>query len=114
MIELFENIKKRRIAKKWTQTELAEKIGYSDKSMIAKIEAGKVDLTQSKIVQFAKLFDCTPSELMGNVPNDNFKNNEDEALKRAMVIAYKLSKMTDEEKKRFDDMCKLMFPNIFN
>lgn len=48
-----------------TQSELAEKLGYADKSMIAKIEKGLVDLPQSKILAFAKALSISPGELMG-------------------------------------------------
>lgn len=65
MLELYKNIKEERLKKGWTQSDLAQKMGYSDKSMIAKIEAGKVDLPQTKIRLFAKIFNCTESQLMG-------------------------------------------------
>lgn len=65
MLELYKNIKNERIKKGWNQTELAKRVGYSDKSMIAKIEAGKVDLPQTKIRTFAEVFNCTESQLMG-------------------------------------------------
>lgn len=48
-----------------TQTDLALKMGYADKSMIAKIEKGNVDLPQSKILAFANVLETTPGELMG-------------------------------------------------
>ena len=54
METMYERIKRLRKAIDMRQTELASLMGYSDKSMIAKIEAGKVDLTQSKIVAAAK------------------------------------------------------------
>lgn len=65
MLELYKNIKKRRLELGMTQSDLAEKLGYSDKSMIAKIESGKVDLAQSKIIAFADALRATPSDLMG-------------------------------------------------
>lgn len=65
MIDLYKNIKKRRTDLHMTQSELAEKLGYADKSMIAKIEAGKVDLQRSKIIAFAKALETTPAILMG-------------------------------------------------
>lgn len=65
MLELYKNIKERRIKLGMTQTELAEKLGYSDKSAIVKIESGKIDIPQSKIVAFAKALHTSPSELMG-------------------------------------------------
>lgn len=65
MIELYKNIKAKRIELGMTQDELAKKLGYSGKSMIAKIESGKVDLSQSKIIAFANALDTDPGELMG-------------------------------------------------
>ena len=53
-MQLYENIKRRRNELNMTQTELAQKTGYSDKSMIAKIEKGVVDIPISKIDEFAK------------------------------------------------------------
>lgn len=65
MLELYKNIKRRRQQLKMTQTDLALKMGYADKSMIAKIEKGNVDLPQSKFLAFANVLETTPSELMG-------------------------------------------------
>lgn len=65
MLKLYENIRYYRKLNKWTQEELASRMGYTDRSMIAKIESGKVDLSQSKIMEFAKVFNVDPGELMG-------------------------------------------------
>ena len=65
MLELYENIRKRRKEIKMTQDELARRAGYTDRSAIAKIEAGKVDLPQSKIELFAGILNVSPSYLMG-------------------------------------------------
>lgn len=65
MLKLYENIKRLRKENNWTQEELAKKLGYTDRSSIAKIEAGKVDLAQSKIVEFAEVFGVEPGDLMG-------------------------------------------------
>lgn len=74
MLELYKNIKKQRQQLNLTQTELAQKLGYADKSMIAKIEKGQVDLPQSKIIAFADALETTPGLLMGwsepNAQND--------------------------------------------
>lgn len=64
MINLYKNIKELRIQNHWTQEELAQRMGYTDRSMIAKIEAGKVDLARSKIIEFAKVFNVPPGDLM--------------------------------------------------
>lgn len=65
MLNLYKNIKIERLRNGWNQSELAKRVGYTDKSMIAKIEAGKVDLSQTKIRAFANVFGVTESYLMG-------------------------------------------------
>lgn len=74
MLDLYSNIKNRRLELGMTQSELAKKMGYSEKSMISKIESGKVDLPQSKIVDFAKALNTTPSALMGWTTYDDLKD----------------------------------------
>lgn len=61
---LYENIKKRREELGMTKVRLAELVGY-DRSMITKIEQGKVDLTQSKIAALATALKTTTIALMG-------------------------------------------------
>ena len=65
MLPLYDNIRRRRIELGMSQQELAEKSGYTDRSSIAKIESGKVDLTQSKIIAIAKALNLAPGALMG-------------------------------------------------
>lgn len=65
MLDLYANIKNRRLALGMSQEELAQKVGYADRTSIAKIEAGKVDISQSKIMAFAAALNVTASELMG-------------------------------------------------
>lgn len=65
MLILYKNIKERRMELGMSQQELAEKSGYTDRSSIAKIETGKVDLTQSKIKAIADALNTTSAALMG-------------------------------------------------
>lgn len=58
-------IKARRQELHMSQRDLADRMGYSNHSTIARIEAGKVDLPQSRIVQFADALGVTPGHLMG-------------------------------------------------
>lgn len=73
-MKLYENIKKRREALNMTQAELAELVGYSDKSMISRVENGLIDLSQTKIMAFAEALRTTPTALMGPVdePDDYY------------------------------------------
>lgn len=61
---LYERIKDRRKELRMSQETLANKMGYSDKSMISKIERGKVDLSESKINQFAEALQTSPKPLV--------------------------------------------------
>lgn len=65
MLKLYENIRMYRKQAHLTQDELARRVGYTDRSSIAKIEKGLVDLSQTKIKQFADIFGVSASTLMG-------------------------------------------------
>ena len=71
MVQLYKNIRDRRNELGLTQTDLALKLGYADKSMIAKIEKGLVDLSQSKVMAFAEALEMSASELMGWADDDS-------------------------------------------
>ena len=74
MLTLYENIKTRREELGMTKVRLAELVGY-DRSMITKIEQGKVDLTQSKISAIAKALQTTTMKLMGDEEGDDTPSN---------------------------------------
>lgn len=59
-----DRIKQRRIELGMSQQELATAMGYTSKSTINKIELGKNDVSQSKVVKFSKVLNTTPSYLM--------------------------------------------------
>lgn len=64
-------IKALREEKKLSQSALAELVGYKDKTAIAKVEAGKVDLPQSKISAFAKALNTSTSYLFADGSGEN-------------------------------------------
>ena len=117
--DIGKRIKERREELKMSQDELAAKAGYTSRSAISRIEKGENDLTQSKIVKFAKILNTTPSWLMGWTeshsdkpvkqisPKIKFNSAEDAVqflLSLPMVEAYggyDLEKMTDQEKVDF-------------
>lgn len=65
MSSIYERIKQRRIELGMTVEELANKMGYKDKSSISKIENGKADIPTSKVVAFAKALETTTAYLLG-------------------------------------------------
>lgn len=60
-----EMIRQRRLELHMSQEELAKKTGYSDKTAISKIESSKRDLSQTKIMTFAKALRTSPLYLLG-------------------------------------------------
>lgn len=65
MADIGKRIKEKREQQGITQKELASKLGYKNKSTIAKIEAGANDIVQSKVVEFAKALNTSVAFLMG-------------------------------------------------
>ena len=65
MEKLYENIRRRRKELRMSQAELAEVLGYSDRSAIARIERGLADLPFSKILKMAEVLEIDPVILMG-------------------------------------------------
>ena len=62
---IYDRIKQRRLELGLTVEELAQKMGYKDKSSISKIENGKADIPQSKVVAFARALNTTTAFLIG-------------------------------------------------
>ena len=60
-----EKIREARLKKGYTQTELAEILGYKSRSSINKIEVEGRDIPRSSVIKFAKALDVTPAYLMG-------------------------------------------------
>lgn len=65
MLNLYRNIKFYRELRQMTQDELAKKTGYTNRSAVARIENGDIDLPQSKILLFAKALGVSPGDLIG-------------------------------------------------
>lgn len=89
MLKLYENIKVLRQLRGFTQEELALKVDYTNRTTIAKIEAGEVDLSQSKIKAFAKALGVTPAYLMGWDTVELTEDGLEEAKKKIEAITEK-------------------------
>ena len=63
-----------------TQEELAKIIGYKSRSTINKIEMGKNDIPQNKIIKFANALNVPPIVVMGwDIPDISDMEGEDSA-----------------------------------
>ena len=63
-MQIGDRIKARRIQLDWSQRDLAEKMGYNH-STITRIETGKIDISQSRVVQFSEVLGVSIAYLMG-------------------------------------------------
>lgn len=100
-MEIGEKIKRRRMELGWSQRELARRMGYSDNSTLARIEQGKVDVYQNKIVQFSEVLGVSIAYLM-DWEEDEQKNDllaeivlrarTDDVFMSAIETLYKMDK----------------------
>lgn len=98
-----------------SQEDLARALGYKDRSMITKIESGKVDISQRKILAFSRILGTTPSYLMGltderppEPPEDIPKNDDVRLLIRG------LNKLSPEQLEQATNMMRIMFTKYAN
>lgn len=110
---MYERIRQLRIDAGMSQEDLAHAMGYKDRSMITKIESGKVDISQRKIIFFARVLNTTPSYLMGwtdemppEPPEDLPKNENVRQLVRL------LNKLSPEQLDQVLGMIRIMFPRL--
>lgn len=75
-MHIGDRIKARRIELGWSQRDLAGRMGYKNHSAVARAEAGTVDLSQSRVAQFAQVLNVTPGYLMGWVSKEDSEKND--------------------------------------
>lgn len=63
-MKIGQKIKDRRTQLGWSQRDLASRMGYTH-STVGRIETGKIDIPQSRIVQFAEVLGVSVAYLMG-------------------------------------------------
>lgn len=93
-------IRDARTQRGWSQRELAKRMGYSNHSTIGKIESGKVDIPQSRIVQFADVLGVTVSYLM-NWKEDKHKQSTNQGVvqlsQQKQEFIKRVESMSDEQ-----------------
>lgn len=101
-------IKDARTQRGWSQRELAKRMGYSNHSTIGKIESGKVDIPQSRIVQFADVLGVTVSYLMNWEENKQRQSTNDELSERKKLFMQKVEGMSDDQLERLERILALV------
>lgn len=72
ILDIGKRIKLLRNQNKMSQSELAEKMGYTSRTTISKIESGNIKITTEDVVRFAEALHTSVPYLMGW--NDNIEN----------------------------------------
>lgn len=103
MLDLYKNIRKLRLENGWSQSELAKRAGYKDRSAIAHVEDGTVDLPQSKIKLFADIFGVSPAQLFGSSSPAELFNDHYTSEEQSIIRAYR--DLSDEGK---DMVCGML------
>ena len=119
-MELYKNIRSRRIALKMTQQELAQKLGYKSTSTIAKIESGENDIPQAKLGAFAEALNTTPAELMGinnvapaqNLPENTVTCTISKGKPQLEKIIMKLDSLSEKDLNRLLSVIKPLIENF--
>lgn len=73
---IYERIKYLRESLNMSQQELAEKVGYKDKSAISKVERGDRDINQTMIMKYAVALGVSPTFILYGT--DGKKSTPDE------------------------------------
>lgn len=87
-----ERVRKKRLEKGLTQAELATKLGYKDRSSVARIENGERDVPRPTIIALADALDTTPAYLMGWEDDKTISNIDDLTAKFDNIKPVKLKK----------------------
>jgi transcriptional regulator with XRE-family HTH domain len=118
---LYERIRKLRLDAGLTQDDLAQAMGYKDRSMITKIESGKVDISQKKVVAFAKVLNTTPAYLMGWTDDEDsseVEKSEEPKNDSVRLLINGLNRLSPEQIEQATEMMRVMFakthPNLFD
>ena len=90
-------IKGRREELGLSQRDLAEKMQYTNHSTIGKIERGQVDVSQTRIVQFAEVLGTSVAFLMGWEESKKSATNGDSGLSESKKQLIALAEQCSEE-----------------
>lgn len=97
LIELGNRIRILRLKNRFTQDELAQKVGYTSRSSINKIEKGLVDIPQSKIAELAEALGVTPTYILFGDEEINENPPEQQILPEGELLLLELFRKLPKE-----------------
>lgn len=103
-MKIYDRIKMLRKHIGMSQEELAHRCGYSERSMISRIEAGSVDIPFSKIEVFANALGVDPAYLAGF---SDWQRTQDRALEISDLIE-KAAQLNDKDRARIAERIEVL------
>lgn len=88
------NLKMLRQEKKWTQNELADRLGVQA-SAVSKYENGKLQLSEQLLIQISSIFNVSVDYLIGNTNNREKSNKQ--SVNNENILDINFDMLTDEE-----------------
>jgi len=92
-----ENLKKLRVARGFSQDELAKMVGYTNRSSINKIEIGRSGIPSDKVNELARVLGVSPLDLFQET--ETIPDNK--VISEISVLYERLSPNGQEELKKF-------------
>ena len=97
-MKVGEKIRVRRMEQGLSLQDLADRMGYANKSSIARIESGVIDPPQSKVVKFADVLGTSVADLMGWVDEEKEKPTAESELPENIKLLVEFVKTVPEDK----------------
>ena len=79
--------------------------------MITKIESGKVDISQKKILSFAKVLNTTPAYLMGLDSASAGDSESPDIDPEIHIVSGMMETMTKEQRQQVIDLVRILMKN---
>lgn len=93
-VSKLNNLKMLRQEKKWTQNELADRLGVQA-SAVSKYENGKLQLSEQLLIQISSIFNVSVDYLIGNTNNREKSNKQ--SVNNENILDLNFDMLTDEE-----------------
>lgn len=101
MKNIGERIKEARLARGFSQEDLAKRSGYGSRASINKIELGKMDPPRSKVASIAEALRVSPAWLLGF-------GEENEIVLELHPVYKTMAKMSDAQLDRLQEYAEFL------
>lgn len=105
---IYERIKRLRLEQNMTQTDLAKKIGYAGKDMISRVESGKIDISRSRLIQFADALGVSPIYLFNGSESIEEIGKPLPPISEDDILLDRFHRLDNEDKARIKERIEIL------